>query len=109
MRKKLAQGAIGTGAGTLAYTVPISYITEITDIDVCNTTAVALTLALHLVPVGGSAATTNMLCPTITINAYSMFQWSGKQVLNAGDFIRVIGSGSGLTMNISGEESRVGM
>lgn len=107
--KKLAQGAIGTGAGTLAYTVPVGFRAAVTDIDVCNTTAGALTLALHLVPVGGTAATTNMLCPTITINAYSMFQWSGKQVLNAGDFIRAIGSGTGLTMNISGEENRVGM
>lgn len=107
--KKLAQGAIATGAGTLAYTVPSGFRTAVTDIDICNTTSGALTLALHLVPVGGSAATTNMLCPTITINAYSMFQWSGKQVLNTGDFIRAIGSGTGLTMNISGEENRVGM
>lgn len=109
MRKKIAQGAIGTGAGTLAYTVPNGYITEVTDVDVCNTTAGALTLALHLVPVGGAAGTTNMLCPTITVNSNSMFQWNGSQVLNAGDFIRVIGSGSGLTMNISGNEIRVGI
>lgn len=109
MKKKLAQGAITTGAGTLAYTVPNGYMSVVTDIDVCNTTAGALTLALHLVPVGGSVATTNMLCQTITINANSMFQWVGSQALNAGDFIRAIGSGSGLTMNITGEENRVGM
>lgn len=109
MRKKIAQGAIGTGSGTLAYTVPEGYILDITDIDICNTTSGSLTLALHFVPVGVAVGTANMLCPTITINANSMFQWTGSQVLNAGDFIQAIGSGSGLTMNISGDLIRIGI
>jgi hypothetical protein len=104
--KKLAQGAIGTAGGTLAYTVPTGYKTEITNIDICNTTAGALTLTVHLVPVGGSPATSNMLVPTISIAMNTMFQWAGVQSLNAGDFIQAIGSGAGLTMNITGDEHR---
>ena len=105
--KKLAQGAIGTGAGSLAYTVPNTYRTEVRCIDVCNTTSGALTLALHLVPTGGSVLASNMLFPTVSISANTMVQWSGVQLLNAGDFIQAIGSGSGLTMNITGNEERV--
>jgi hypothetical protein len=104
--QKLAQGAVGTGAGTLLYTVPTAYRAEVTDIDVCNTTAGALSFSLHLAPVGIAVAASNMLFPAISIAANSMVKWSGYQILNAGDFIQGIGSGSGLTVNISGEESR---
>lgn len=104
--KKLAQGAVGTGAGTLLYTVPTQYRTEVVDINVCNTTSGALSFSLHLVPVGGSVTTSNMLFPAVSIPANSMIQWNGNQVLNAGDFIQGIGSGSGCTVNISGNEVR---
>lgn len=104
--KKLAHGAIGTGSGTLAYTTPAGYSTEICNIDVCNTTSGTIQVSLYLVPVGGSPATTNMLFPACSINGNTLVQWTGMQVLNAGDFIQAIGSGSGLTMNISGNEVR---
>jgi hypothetical protein len=107
--KKLAQGAIGTGSGTLAYTVPSSYRTEVKNIDICNTTTAPLTCALHLVPTGVAVAASNMLFPTVSIPANTMVKWCGMQVLNAGDFIQVIGSGSGLTMNISGDEMRANL
>jgi len=100
--KKLCQGAIGTGAGTLLFTATNK--TELTCIDVCNTTAASITLLLHLVPVGIAVGTTNQLIPTITIKANSMWQWTGSQVLNLGDFIQGIGSGAGLTINASGKE-----
>jgi len=104
--KRLSRGAIGTGAGTLAYTVPVGYKTEVVDINVSNTTAGGLTCALHLVASGGSASTSNMLFPDMTIAANTFTQWKGVQVIDAGDFIQVIGSGSGLTMNITGDEIR---
>jgi hypothetical protein len=106
--KKLGQGAITTGAGTLIYTVPTGIRTEVLYIDVCNTTAGALTCALHFVPVGSSATSANMLFPTVSIPPNSMVQWQGIQVLNAGDFIQGIGSGAGITVNITGDEARAG-
>lgn len=105
--KKLARGAIGTGAGTLAYTVPTDYITQVTDIDIANTTAGALTCALHIVDSGGSPATSNMLFPTMSIPANNLVTWKGSQVMNAGDFIQAIGSGAGLTMHITGDQQRI--
>lgn len=105
--KKLGKGAVGTGAGTLMYTVPTGFETDVLCIDACNTTAGALTLALHLVPSGGSATTSNMQFPAVSISANTMIQWTGTQHLNAGDFIQAIGSGSGITLNITGDEYRV--
>lgn len=106
--KKLGQGAITTGGGTLIYTVPTGIRTEVVDIVIANTTAGALTCALHLVPVGGSATTANMMYPASSIAANTMTHWSGVQVLNAGDFIQGIGSGAGITVHITGNEARAG-
>lgn len=106
--KKLAQGGLGTGSGTLLYTVPTGIRTEVLDICIANTTSGALTCALHLVPTGVSVGATNMMFPTVSMAANTLVHWSGVQVLNAGDFIQGIGSGSGLTVNISGRESRAG-
>lgn len=110
MKKKLAQGAIATGAGTLAYTVPSRpkavYVTTVTCIDIANTTTAAITVALHLVPVGDVVGAANMLMPDISIPAKMTLQWTGEQVLNTGDFIQAKCGGAGLTMNISGDEER---
>ena len=104
--KKLAQGAIGTGSGTLAYTVPTGFKADVIDICIANTTSGSLTCALHLVPVGVAVGVSNMLFPTVSIAANTVLQWTGVQTLNADDFIQAIGSASGLTMNITGSEYR---
>lgn len=106
--KKLGQGAVGTGSGTLFYTVPTGMRTEVMDICIANTTSGGLTCALHLVPTGVAVGTSNMMFPTVNVPANTLVHWSGVQVLNAGDFIQAIGSGSGLTVNISGKEDRAG-
>jgi hypothetical protein len=49
-----------------------------------------------------------MMFPTVSIPANTLVHWSGNQVLNTGDFIQGIGSGAGITLNISGNETRVG-
>ena len=106
--KKLATGAIGTGAGTLAYTVPTGFRTRVTDIAISNTTAGALNATLHFVPSGGSPSAATQFIPASSIAANSTLQLVSEvgQILNAGDFIQAIGSGAGLTMHISGEEFR---
>jgi hypothetical protein len=101
---KLAQGAI-TGSTTTVYTVPASTRTMVKEIDICNTTGGALTVNVHLVPSGGSAGTSNALLYGTSINANSTLQWSGVQVMNAGDTIQVQGSALGLTILASGGEA----
>lgn len=102
--KKIAQAAVGTGAGTLLYTAPTLITTLIKCIDICNTTAGALTVAVHLVPSGGAVAPSNALLYTTSISGNTTFQWTGTQILTAGGFIQAIGSGAGITINIAGGE-----
>lgn len=104
--KKLAYGAVGTGAGTLAYTVPSGYQATVEDIEIANTTAGALTVILCLVPNGDAVAAANRLLPTMSIAANTLYQWKGIAPLVSGDFIQVIGSGAGLTMHIAGQVGR---
>jgi len=103
--KKLAQSNLSTGAGTLLYTVPNTYHTEVINIDAANTTSSAVTCSVHLVPSGGSVDASNMLFPAISIPANTLLQWTGVQSLDAGDFIQGIGSATGITINITGTES----
>ncbi len=106
--KKLAQGGVGTGSGTLLYTVPTGIRTEVLDINLSNTTSGSLTCALHLVPTGVAVGTSNMLFPTVTIPGNTIVHWDGCEVLNAGDFLQGIASASGITVNITGNEYRAG-
>lgn len=106
--KKLAQGAIGTGAGTLLYTVPTGMRTEVMDILIANTTAGSLTCSIHLAPTGVAVGSSNAMFSSVAVPGNTTVHWSGIQVLNAGDFIQGISSASGMTVNISGNESRAG-
>lgn len=106
--KKLAQGAVGTGSGTLLYTVPTGMRTEVLDINIANTTSGALTCAIHLVPTGVAVAASNMLFPTVTVPGNTVVQWTGVQCLNAGDFLQGIASASGISVNVTGNEYRAG-
>jgi hypothetical protein len=101
---KLAQAAITAGTTTV-YTVPASTRTMLKDIDICNTTGGALTVNVHLVPSAGAAGTGNALFYGAAIAANTTLQWSGVQVMNAGDTIQVQGSGLGLTIHASGGEA----
>ena len=104
--KRLSQSAVGTGAGTLLYTVPTSYRTNVTNIDVANTTSAPVNFTLYLVNSGGSVAAANMLFPTVSVPANTMIQWTGLQQITAGAFIQAIGSATGITVNITGDEVR---
>lgn len=101
---RLGQAAITNVIATL-YTVPVNTRTLLKDFDICNTTAGALTVDVHLVPSGGSATTANALLYGYSINANATLQWSGTQVLNAGATIQVKASGAGCTINASGGEA----
>ncbi len=104
--KKLAQGAVTTGAGTLLGTVPTDFKWDIADITISNTTAAPITFKLHLVPSGGSVADSNMFVPNVSIPGNTLIQWTGVQTLNPADFIQGISSASGITISITGNEYR---
>lgn len=102
--KILFRGSVPTSAGTAEYTVPTGYKTTVKEINICNTTAGSLTISIHFIPSGGSADTTNAILYGHQVSPNSALDLSGEHILNVGDFIQVVGSGSGLSMYASGEE-----
>lgn len=107
--KKLATGAITTGAGTLLYTVPTGMRTDVKDIVIVNTdTSGSASVSVHFVPVGGSATSSNKLLSNHTMAHSTYSHWSGTQTLNSGDFIQGIGTAATFTIHITGEEYRAG-
>ena len=101
---KLGQAAIGVTVSTL-YTVPASTRTFVKDIDIANTGTSATTATVYLVPSAGTAGTSNMLVPGVTIPPSGMFQWTGNQIMNAGDTIQIVAGVVGCTINASGGEA----
>jgi len=102
---KLGQTVMTTGATTL-YTVPASTRTFVKDIDIVNTGGSGYTFDIYLVPSAGTAGTSNALFYQQPISGKQSIQWSGSQILNAGDTIQVKASaGSIITVTASGGEA----
>jgi hypothetical protein len=104
--KNLAKSSVGTGAGTLLYTVPREFKADINDVTMSNTTVGTLSLKVHLVPTGGAVADSNMMIPNISIPGNTVVQWTGYQSIGSQGFIQGIASGAGISVTINGEEFR---
>jgi len=94
-----------TNAFVTLYTTPTLTRTLLKSIDVCNTTAGALTVFISLVASAGTAGTANALYSGYTIAANTTLSWRGLQVLVAGTFISVKSTTTGLTITASGGEA----
>ena len=97
--------AVANASVATLYTTPTLTRTFLKSIDVCNTTAGALTLRIFLVVSAGTAGTANALYYDYTVAANTTLSWRGFQVLVAGTTIQVKGSGAGLTITASGGEA----
>lgn len=97
----LGRGSIGTSYSTF-YTCPNSSWSIVTCIDVSNTTAGALDVDIHIVPANGTAGASNPIVWNESVAANSHYQWTGFQVMNAGDTLQFRGSGAGLAVAASG-------
>ena len=106
---KLGQLVLTTTYAQL-YIVPKNIRTYVKDIDICNTTGSAITAYVSLVISGGTPSASNALFYNTNIPAYSTMQWTGSEILEAGDTIWVKASvdpvlGAGLTINATGGEA----
>jgi hypothetical protein len=101
---KLGQAEMPTTYFTV-YTVPPNVRTYIKDIDICNTAGSSLRFYVHLVPIGKTAAVDNALFYNAPINGTTTVQWTGSQILNAGDTIQVKASAAGVTVSVTGGEA----
>jgi hypothetical protein len=101
---KLGQSAI-TGTIATIYTVPAKFRSFVKDLNICNTTAGAVTVNVHLVPNGGTAGTDNAILYGYSIAANTTYRWTGVQIMNQLETIQVKGSTTGLTITASGAEA----
>jgi len=101
---KLAQAEMPTTYVTV-YTVPPNTRTYVKDIDICNTTAGSLRFYVNLVPSGKTAVAANGLFYNAPINANTTVQWTGSQILTAGDTIQVKASAAGISISVTGGEA----
>jgi len=102
--RQICQAAI-TASNVTVYTVPTATTTYLKTFDICNTTAGSLTFNVHIVPLSGAAGTANALYYESTLASKATFHWTGTQILTAGMFLSVKGSGTGMTITASGGES----
>ena len=93
---KLGQASLTTGT-TVMYTVPASTRTFVKDIDLANTASAALTATITI---GGK-----VLLPAVQVPGNSVFQWTGTQILNAGDTIEATASATGIDCSVSGAQA----
>jgi len=101
---QLAQSALTTSYVAI-YTVPTTVRAYLKDIDICNTTAGALNVYVSIVPSSGTAGTSNAIFYSTSVPAYSTLQWTGSQIMLAGVTLQAKGSGTGLTITVSGGEA----
>lgn len=106
--KRLAQySPIGTSDTTI-YTVPGGELTIIKQIMISNTTAATVTVAVSVVPLGGTAGAANRVVPDTNLPGKSVLVFDLSQVMNTGDFISVkTSSANAAAFTVSGVESTV--
>lgn len=98
---RFAQAAIGT-ANSILYTVSAKMAAYLKDIDIPNTTGAAIAVTVYI---GNGTAPANILIPAVSIPANSIFQWTGTQILNAGDTIVAAASAVGCNAIVSGGQA----
>jgi hypothetical protein len=86
-----APAQLGTSPSTL-YTVPASTTTIVKQIALCNTAAAARTIAVYLVPNGGSASSTNAILYDVSVDAKSTTFVNLSAVMATSDFIQASAS-----------------
>ncbi len=101
---KLGQQAITTSYTTV-YTTPPSSRTFVKEFDIINTTSATIRIYVSIVPTGDTAGTANALFYYNALPAHTTMQWTGSQVMNAGDTIQVKASAVGCTITASGGEA----
>jgi len=122
---QLGQAAL-TAVPQTIYTVPVvvansavgvsNNVTQTTrtylkDINICNTTAAALTVYVFIVPNSGTAAASNAIIYGKSIAANDVYRWTGSQILPASmsgtskTTLQAYASAVGITITASGGEA----
>ena len=103
--KRLAGPAFLTTSAAAAYTVPAGRTGVVKQIILNNTTATAATVSAHVVPNGGSAASSNQIITGLSIAAGSQLIWAADIPLAVGESVQLLASASSaVTSTVTGIE-----
>lgn len=105
--KPLVEAKFAENAQTTQYTAPAGTRTIVDKFTATNVTGASATLAIALVPSGGSAGSSNTVTQTKTIaaGATETFPEQVGQILAAGDAISTLaGTASAIVIRVSGRE-----
>lgn len=106
--RRLAQAAPSSTGETSIYTVPGGELAIVKQIMISNTGVGSITVAVSVVPLGGTAGAANRVVPDTTLPGKSVLVFDMSQVMNTGDFISVkTNSADAATFTVSGVESTV--
>ena len=90
---------------TTIRTTPVHARDILKTIDVANNGTGAASVAVYLVPSGGSADSSNRLVPSVSIPKNTIFQWTGTQVMDEGATIQANSTIADVTLTASGGEA----
>ena len=104
--KTLVETVAMAATDTTYYIAPVGTRTYIDKLTATNTSAAPVTVNVNLVPAAGSAATANLVTTTQAIAANGVYTFPEivGHVLNAGDFLSVKPSATGVNLRASGRE-----
>lgn len=97
----LGRGALDTSYSTF-YTCPNNSWAVVTCIDISHTDASPAYVYVHIVPANKTAGVANPIIWRHQVSGNSSYQWTGFQVMNAGDTIQLMSSATGSAVAISG-------
>ena len=106
--KRIIDGAQLTLAAATYYTVPANTLTTISACSVTNTTGIARSVTLYLVPTGGAAGATNCVCSGRVIAPGETYNVAGAigQTLAAGGTVQALSDlAAALSLVASGYET----
>ena len=106
--KRLVDGAQLTASAATYYTAPANTLATISACTLTNTTAVAVTATLHLVPSGGAATASNCILSARTLAAgesYNVGSAIGQTMAAGGLLQGLAGSATSITLVASGYET----
>lgn len=99
--KKLVNKELPTVNGT-HYTVQSNERVFVKDINITNGGASAVNVTLYLVDSGDTAGNKNTLLNDVEVMANDVAQWTGSQIIEAGDTIQGFSDTAGVCIKISG-------
>ena len=105
--KRFISGSQLTTGAVTYYTAPINTVSTISAMSVTNTTGTARTVSVHLVPSGGSAGATNIVCSARVVSpgeTFNVFGAIGQTLAASGTIQALADAATALTIVASGYE-----